>query len=214
MTGPVVTFESDPAEVWALYAHVHGGLAFDVGANGGLVTDLLAKNFEQVIAFEPCEESFRYLNEHPGDLENVTCEMIALSDHEGVAEFRVAEVTAQYGEVVTGHSLDRSWGPSTLEMRALPTSTLDHKAVEYGVPDFVKIDTEGHELKIVEGGPLILQGPRRPALLIEVHSQGNGAAISALLEDYDLRRINHPGYAAGTDLWGQHYYLVDERILA
>ena len=34
---------------------------------------------------------------------------------------------------------------------SMPTLTLDHLVDQYGVPDFIKIDVEGHEAKVLEG---------------------------------------------------------------
>ena len=48
-----VNFQSDAASVWKMLRAVSGKRAFDIGANGGLVSRTLARRFDEVIACEP-----------------------------------------------------------------------------------------------------------------------------------------------------------------
>ena len=198
----VIDFQSDPRVIWALYDGAFSGqLAFDVGANGGMVSRLLANHFSKVVAYEPHPESFVSLSELGPPVVPVN---VALSDHEGVLELRKAETTDSLGQYVTGASLP--WGRTT-GVATVNCSTLDAQVAEHGVPDFIKIDTEGHEVKVIEGGKELFS-VHSPELLIEVHAEENEEAIKALLPDYRFEHVIHPGYPLDAPERVNHFYLL------
>ncbi|MBK9118899.1 MAG: FkbM family methyltransferase [Phycisphaerales bacterium] len=63
--------------------------------------------------------------------------------------------------------------------------TLDTAAVQYFMPDFIKIDVEGAELHVLQGAEDILR-KRKPSLVIEVHS--------VLLESQCIELLRSFGY--------------------
>ena len=137
---------------------------FDVGANTGAFTSGLLARFPgaRVYAFEPQAQNFaRLVNAgHPPDL--VRHENIALgreqglitlydrADHEGSAHASVFEdvIADIHRQAVTA-----------TEVRV---DTLDNVAAEYGVEhiDYLKIDTEGNELAVLEGAGRLLAASR------------------------------------------------------
>lgn len=199
----VVDFESDPPEIWDLYRTLTGRLAFDVGANGGMTTELLVGGFGKVVAFEPASESFAALLELHERNSDIAPVPFAVSDHGGSVElYETTKAMGDYGELVSDVPALAAWGERT-GSRVVPATTLDDAAKVWGLPDFVKIDTEGHELPIVEGGSKVFEsGPR---FVIEVHEHGQGVKIAGLL---DAVKVIHSGEPVG---YGQdnHYYLVD-----
>lgn len=199
---PQIDGESDPPCIWNLFPTYHGRLAFDVGANGGVVARILAQHFDKVVAFEPCAESYALLKaNHPA---NVVPSCTALSDQTGPLVLQVAETAIGVGELVTGNTLP-SWGAPIGEREVL-ADTLDEMAEIYGQPDFVKIDTEGHEARVVAGGVRTLR--HGPVMLIEVHDAHNTALIETLLPSVAFRQIRHPWYREGSDEWTNHFWLV------
>lgn len=205
-----ITFASDAPEVWDLYGRLSGDLAFDVGANGGMVSRLLAPRFGEVVAFEPCMESMDRLvaDDTP---KNVTPIRLAVSDHDGPISLRVAKDAIALGELVTGDTLSDLWGEDmgSVDVEAI---TLDQCVALFGVPDLVKIDTEGHEDLVVLGGRRRLFAEHHPRLIIEVHSAPNASAITAILDRYELRTVRHPYYQRGTWEWQNHFWLLSEGI--
>lgn len=177
-----VPARSDPDPIWSFLEHIEGGVAFDIGANAGDVTAMLADHFEMVVSFEPCRESFDILRDR--EIGNVIPRNVALSRVTGkitLNEFSVA--TERFGELVTGTKMAYTWGEQT-GVREVASSTIDREVGELGIlPDFVKIDTEGHEVPIIEGG-LTTITLNRPRLLIEVHAKEDGPKIEELLPDY------------------------------
>lgn len=202
-----VDYPSDLPEVWDLYPTFSGDLAFDIGANGGMTASILAERFYEVIACEPAEESFEHLViDAPF---NVRTLQIAISDHDGEVILNEVEITRSLGELVTGDSLSPTWGMKFGE-RCVPCMTLDALAQEFGYPDFVKIDTEGHEIPILQGAQKVFADPLLQ-FVIEVHSEPDGKQITEFLTDrgYRFRRVSHE-FRPESPYHNVHYWLVSD----
>lgn len=200
MTNPHVAFQSDAASVWEILQSATGHLAFDIGANGGLVSTVLAANFEQVIAVEPATESFAQLVATAPP--NVRPLNVACSAVPGTITLRETALTSTMGELFTGESLP--WG-AHVGYRDVEAVTVDDLAATYGTPDFIKVDTEGHESEVMVGAMDTLA--THPRFVIEVHSQGNGAAVRHALNAVNLPYEMHHHNAYRTDSpWRQHHY--------
>ena len=93
------------------------------------------------------------------------------------------------------------WGPADM-LRSVPCVTLDSLADREGVPDFVKIDTEGGEAAVLQGMTGLLAG-RKPSLVIEFHSASLRAECLAILEaaGYAAQTVRAPHLAAGSHFW-------------
>lgn len=200
--------DPDPPEVAELLTGFSGELAFDLGANTGATAALLAQRFAHVVALEPCAESFAQLAVL--DAPNVTARRLAVSDRAGLVDLAVQRDPIRTGQLTTDGTRDE-WG-EVLQHRTVPATTVDALAVEHGTPELVKVDVEGHELRVIHGATRTLERAR-PGLLIEVHGQRLGEAIIALLWPLypQLRRVPHPRYEAGQ--WGatNHFWLVAGR---
>lgn len=202
----VVDFESDPPYVWNKLDRVTGGRAFDIGANGGMTARTFAGHFDEVVACEPAIESYQHLC---SDLpENVTPLNIAVSDVTGEIELEERDITLPLGELVTpaaGLGETGTWG-NHVGRRQVRAVTLADLVDEYGAPDFIKIDTEGHERPIVEGGLDFLR-EHRPNMVIEIHDRASGDWIlEALGAPAEL--VRHPAYPPGSDRFHHHYWLI------
>lgn len=191
---------TDPPIIWALLNTYSGGTAFDIGANTGQAAKRIAPHFGAVHSFEPCLESFEVLClDRP---ENVTPHLIAVSDLDGDVILTETAESIQSGQLTTGEGLN--WGAWVGE-RVVPCSTLDTLVGQLGEPDFVKIDTEGHEVQVIAGGRL-LWNTRRPPILIEIHQRANEQAIRALLRHYRIDRIEHE-YLLDDPMGAHHFWL-------
>lgn len=127
----------------------------DIGAHIGTVTVPLARAGVQVIAFEPNSTTFDYLsrncvlNQVTPDLRNK-----GLGKNPGKAR------TAPHGVGNAGsHSLALASGGD------IEISTLD---TEVATTDFIKIDVEGMELPVLEGGQALLKH-MHPSIYFEVN---------------------------------------------
>lgn len=194
--------QTDPSMVWDLLGSYSGALAFDIGANSGQAAAVLSPHFEQVVSFEPCLESLEALVHR--DLPNVTAVGVAVSDHGGVVELDETANSIRTGQLTTGTALN--WG-AVIGHRTVLAMPLDLLVDVFGMPDFVKIDTEGHEIAVVAGGRRTFD--HGPAVLIEVHRAGNEAVLREALPHYRLRKIDHDGY--GDSPMGQHHFWLEGR---
>ncbi len=140
-----------------------GSVFVDIGANAGyfsLLASRLVGPTGAVVAFEPMAKNLMYLHEHLrlNDVSNVQVVPAAVCEQDGEAVF------------------DEAPGPLGARLAATGGSTVRTVALdpcvgrgEVPLPDFVKIDAEGAELRILTGARSILQGAA-PTLFIDTHS--------------------------------------------
>jgi len=162
----------------ALTGFERGDLIFDVGANEGAKTDVFLRLGARVIAVEPDDISCRSLKERFLRFRisplPVTIITQAVSDGVGTKEMLVD------GPGSAVNTMSPKWAESLKNSRAtfpyehcglefkqtkvIETTTLEELITQHGVPFFVKIDVEGHELSALRG----LQRPV-PYLSFEVN---------------------------------------------
>lgn len=131
--------------------HLRGALSYltsfrtavDGGAHRGIWTRELARNFDQVVAFEPREALAR----------RIPCgfvHYVALGEREGRCSMAEGAKNTGQGHVVAGD-----------DVQMLP---LDH----FGIRelDFLKLDLEGYELPALKGGEKTI-AEWQPAIMIE-----------------------------------------------
>ncbi len=197
-----VGFQSDADSVWDVIRLATGNTAFDIGANGGLVSTQLSGRFETVVACEPAIESYARLES--SSPANVRPLNVAVSKERGTLSLRETTLTGKWGELFTGESMP--WGDH-VGYREVQAVTLDDLSSTYGFPDFIKVDTEGHEVQVLQGGPATLLS--RPRFVIEIHSVENGAIVESMLDaasmPYDLH--HHPGYGQSSRRLA-HYWVA------
>ena len=124
-------------------------LVFDIGANRGRTAEIFLKDFNRVISFEPNPGLADFLkNRFPNP--KLIVDRRAISHQRGSQEFKLANV-----DTISTLSIDwvensrftgeYHWNNSII----VDTITLSDAIKEYGVPDYVKIDTEGYEYEIL-----------------------------------------------------------------
>jgi FkbM family methyltransferase len=205
MTGFIAAAD-DPVEISAyLWDGFSGGLAFEVGANCGRSLPLMMSRFTRVVAFEPYPAACEIARQVPGA--DVRC--IAVSDYEGEAAFRLHR--DQF--MSAGHEAYQRPDPAERvtewETVTAPCTTLDTVAAQEGIPDFINVDVEGHELEVLHGATGIINGERPPAWLIEFHSETLHDACVTCLETagYAVKTARHPHYAFRSVNYYQHGWL-------
>lgn len=167
-----------PESRWPLSAVVKhlvqpGDLVIDAGANIGYVTLLLSSwvGLEgKVVSFEPVPQTFELLSHNLRrlKLKNVTAINLGLSSESGTVRMRIPsdkDGSGNYYEasIVDAHR-DQETGVSTM----VEVGRLDSFLPV--IPrrlSFIKVDVEGHELEVLQGGEMILRSVK-PALLVEI----------------------------------------------
>ncbi|MGB9467190.1 MAG: FkbM family methyltransferase, partial [Candidatus Acidiferrum sp.] len=147
-----------------------GMTVVDIGAHHGLYTLLAAKRVGRqgrVIAFEPSPRECRRLAKHLrlNRCTNVDVETCAVGNVTGEADLYWVDGFRDWG-----NSLRPPEVPEPTRRVRVPVRTLDDVLAERGIDhvDFIKLDTEGGEMAVLEGAKRLLQTAPRPAILAEV----------------------------------------------
>ena len=148
-------------------AHKAGYLYFilkQVGKNG------------RVFAFEPQLKLYQYITKIKAlfDWGNLAIENLALSDSAGTVTLYIptnkGSKESSPGATIAGHK-DQTFKGTT---QAVSTETLDSYCNRYNIkPDFLKIDVEGNELKVFQGGINTLK-VNKPKILVEIEARHVG----------------------------------------
>ena len=208
----------DPAEIQPqLWAGASGRLAFDVGANTGQsVERMLSAGFSEVYAFEPAIESYEVLVSRYATDGRVVCSQTALAEYEGKLNTAVMEHPIASGQLVHkradhgAHVPAGAWG-RVLGHRRVYCAPLDSYTDIAGQPDFVKIDTEGHEYQVLLGAPRTIAAGTR--FLIEFHDDTLHDGCAELLRDagYHVQTVRHPAHPPGSYMHTRHGWIKASR---
>lgn len=156
----------EPESRWLSRIGPCRGTAIDVGANYGLYSYALSRHYERVIAFEPNPQAAEPLKDWNSP--KVQLIPVGLSASAGSATLFVP--TTRGLELSGWGSLhpDNCPDAEQLTERIIELRTLD----SFGFDDvgFIKIDAEGHELEVLQGGAETIKR-HKPHLLIEVRSR-------------------------------------------
>lgn len=162
-----------------------GACLWDIGANIGYVSCAFLARVpaSRVVAVEPLADIAAMLRHNLAQFEGSRSSVLeaAVSDSAGTGN--IVRVSGNSG---MSHIADAGEGES---VRLVTADAL----AEFGLPDVIKIDVEGHEAAVLRGIAPILAS-HQPALVVFEHHAGDRAvdpAIAALLEelDYELLRI-------------------------
>lgn len=197
----------DPPEVHdKLWDGFSGQIGWDIGANCGQTLPEMTRRFKTVHAFEPAEECWPYLAGFAG----VNVHKIALSDVNTHIQLVALPDKIDTGQLVTGNCEGMEWNPKDPNgvARTIEAWTVDSMASKLGVPDFMKIDVEGHEQKILQGATTVLS-EYKPSLLIEFHAPQLYEFVMKTLTTlkYDVEVVRHPHYSPDSWLWHQHGWI-------
>jgi FkbM family methyltransferase len=187
-------------------------VVFDVGANVGQTVTAVRAAFPsaEIHAFEPVPSTFRTLTERVGHLPGVKLSNVALSAQRGRA-LVTDEPLSEWNTLEVGEWPDAP----TAEIE---TSTVDDYLHECGVAhvDVMKIDTEGHEVSVLQGSTTTLSTGAASLLLVECDFRARERMPHArfsdllhLLDTFDYRVVSF--YCHGVDgegwIWGDALFM-------
>ncbi|WP_296581586.1 FkbM family methyltransferase [Xanthobacter sp.] len=159
-----------------------GDKVCDIGANRGLFIYWLLARGAKVTAFEPNPHMVRILRlRFPEALKSGALRLsdAALSDGPGEATLHIPKGFSPLA-TIDGRLAAEAGKP--MEEVRVSLARLDD--VVAGDISFIKLDVEGHELKVLEGATGVLAGSK-PSILVEAeerHRPGAIASLRALLE--------------------------------
>lgn len=178
-----------------------GDVCFDIGANFGYYSCLLARCGAKVYGFEPLPAMWA-LNRATVELNGlqaaVQTEATALGASEGTIVIHTFPGLSQ------GLATATDLGRSDAVAHECAITTLDRFCASTGIRTvaFMKIDVEGHELDVLTGGSTLLAAPMAPVVHFEVNAHClagrrlDANAIVDLLRQHgysDFFRIRHYG---------------------
>lgn len=139
-----------------------GDIAFDIGASNGVLSLPMSKEVGdsgKVYAFEPSKERFDMLQEHIkiNNISNIVAEMKGVSDENTtmtITECGMVRMDGKKHEPVTNKA----------EIVRLDDYVKNNKIKKV---DFIKIDTDGFELKILQNGIETLK-KFKPVMVVEM----------------------------------------------
>ena len=167
-----------------LLNHSKEGMFFiDIGAHYGFYTLLVATKHKnsKILALEPVPENYEIVkkNLELNNLENVKVFNLAVSSKDEIKRFNITEASDSFG--FYQHPLTRT--TKEIEVRAV---TLDKFIKDIPkVPTIVKVGTEGHEIRVLEGMRNILKDCEDIKLFIEFNPtclKNSGSQPEDLLE--------------------------------
>jgi len=198
---------SDPPEIeQTLWKDITGACAWYVGANTGQSLDQLRRRFNFVVAFEPAEECWDLLPQHP----DVQVVRMAVSDVNGEILLAAPPSKIATGQLVTPGTWGMEWDadePGTM-FRTVPARSIDTLTETLPPPSFILVDVEGHEAHVLNGAHRTISH-YRPAWLIEFHTPELHDIIEHHLaaNGYHIETIRHPHYQPETHMWWQHGWI-------
>ena len=154
----------------------------DIGAHKGTYTDLVINNFKtkKILMFEPQEDIFNYLKKKYENKNNIFVINKALSDESNILDFNFNkhDLTSSLSKLDLKNDYLRlkaklfSTTPEgmTVKIKKIQTETLFSVLNDRNIQDvdFLKIDTEGHELQVLQGMKDKIKKVR--CMLVEFHN--------------------------------------------
>ncbi len=150
--------------IWILeYFLTKSSVCLDIGANMGIYTLPMAKYSECVHAIEPHPEFMKRLKKNLllNKLKNVTCYEIAIYNEE--------KTMTLYSPGENMHNKSASLYPENYELTekiSVQTVTLDRFCKTFKKLDFIKIDTDGSDARVILSGKEIIE-KHKPIILFE-----------------------------------------------
>ncbi len=166
-------------------------LVLDVGANVGQSALQFRQNFPHstIYCFEPVTENFQLLTANTRHLSNVLCSQVALGRSKGMGRMSAQRGTMSQLQVAdTNGQL-----PTTTDVMV---DTVDDYCAEKKIEriDYLKIDTEGHDLAVLEGAKSMLVNQQIGLIEVEVG-----------MNPHNTRHV--PFHQIQTFLEGHQYFL-------
>lgn len=154
--------------------------ALDIGANVGLWSRDLCDHFQTVVAFEPVEQFRECLIKNVVKI-NLNVQSFALGDQNTTANMIITQDNMGHTHI----------DPTSIGQGSTEIKRLDD--LNYSMIDYIKMDCEGFEYKIIQGAEQTLKRCR-PIVVVEqkphdMYQQSQHAAIE-LLQSYGMIRLD------------------------
>jgi FkbM family methyltransferase len=229
----------EPEQKYLLEQALKPGMtAFDLGANAGYYTVMMAKRVGEagrVYAVEPLLQSFTLLerNVRLNGLDNVQLEQIAIADQDGVRDLLLTAESNwhsfQKPELATRAPWCSRYERRIVDAIPVRTQALANFLADKEPIDFLRMDLEGFETVILDAICNLEPATRaRLHILMETHPEfyspandmrrvltrlckENGYEVSYVVSDFHFRARRHRPVELGAELFRRRGY--DERCI-
>lgn len=168
-----------------------GFVCIDLGANIGYATMFMIRNSGPtgtVYAIEPDDHNIQFLNVNLSQ-NNYTwedCEITrcVITDHDGEVDFWLSDKPNLNSVNKTKHSV---------KSQSIPCMTLETFCETRKYPNFIKMDIEGHEVKVFESGlDYFTKNSGETHILLETHPKeyNDGNDFAKILKEYNKAGFN------------------------
>jgi len=149
---------------------------YDIGANYGFYTYLALEFCKEVHSFEPIPDVFRYLYKNLNNEPKAILNNIALSDNIGDVLMYINKISTG-GSTIIKEVFQKNPNNFFKEIK-VPIRTLDDYLKNHNNPTIIKIDVEGAERKVIEGGVNFFTH-NSPIIIMEVWRDDKNISLKA-----------------------------------
>jgi len=156
---------------------------FDVGMSVGIYTEIASQLIDEanIHGFEPIPIFNDVLNRI---FPKVNVNKIALSNVESVSRFKIPIINGKkYSARASVNVEYKEDGETASEELVVNTTTLDSYCVSTNVEriDLIKIDVEGHEVSVLEGGWSTIK-KHMPTLIVEIEQRHHQESVLEIID--------------------------------
>ena len=144
--------------------------AMDIGAAVGMYTTFWAQKAARVHSYEAVPAVYKQLEKVKERFDNVSTYRLAVGEEVGFTTFYVDDErlsNSGFTDLVGGQPIE------------VPVTTID--AQDLSDVGFIKVDVEGHELAVLNGGRETIERDR-PVCMVEIYPKFNQGPVSATFD--------------------------------
>lgn len=189
----------------------------DIGANVGIYSlYCYARHAKaEVYAFEPEAQSYASLcrNIAMNRFGGINAYQIALSDGAGLGTMFVSALSAGAGAAALNGHYQFMAGSGAPFRQGVRFDALDALIATHGLPqpNYLKIDVDGHEAKILAGAQKALASPELRGLLIELqyHDEQDIEETLKLLAGHGLKLVKRSDWVSEAAGWKSRNFIFE-----
>lgn len=168
-------FTKEPETLSWIDGFDEGDVLYDIGANIGIYSLYAARKGHRVIAFEPESQNHAIFNRHISLnqlSDKITLLGVALADKCGLSKLNLSHDMVGSALHTLGEAVDfDKHAMQPVFSQSIIAYSLDQLVDQYNcvLPHHIKIDVDGIEKEVVEGGSKTLLNPNVKSILIELN---------------------------------------------